>query len=136
MGDPETEVVMPRIKNDLVQLFEDTVNLRLDQVRLEVATETALTVIMASKGYPGDIEKGKTIHGLETCSDSMVFHAGTSEKEGSIVTSGGRVLAITSMAPSIEEAQKKSMACAHTISFEGKYYRKDIGDDLKGIVSK
>ncbi len=134
MGDPETEVVVPRIKNDLVQLFEDTANLRLDQVRLDISTETALTVILASKGYPGDIEKGKTIHGLETCSDSLVFHAGTSEREGAIITSGGRVLAITSMAPSIEEAQKKSMACANAISFEGKYFRKDIGDDLKGVV--
>ncbi|MFM8949450.1 MAG: phosphoribosylamine--glycine ligase [Bacteroidota bacterium] len=131
MGDPETEVVMPRIKNDLVQLFEDTVNFRLDQVRLDVAAETALTVIMASRGYPGDIEKGKTIHGLEACSDSMVFHAGTSEQNGAIVTSGGRVLAITSMGLSIEEAQKKSMACADAISFEGKYFRRDIGDDLK-----
>lgn len=131
MGDPETEVVMPRIKNDLVQLFEDTVKFRLDQVRLDVAAETALTVIMASKGYPGDIEKGKTIHGLEACSDSMVFHAGTSEQNGAIVTSGGRVLAITSMGLSIEEAQKKSMACADAISFEGKYFRRDIGDDLK-----
>lgn len=134
MGDPETEVVVPRIKNDLVQLFEDTVNLRLDQVRLDVATETALTVILASKGYPGDIEKGKTIHGLETCTDSLVFHAGTSEREDAILTSGGRVLAITSMAPSIEDAQKKSMACANAISFEGKYFRKDIGDDLKRVV--
>lgn len=134
MGDPETEVVVPRIKNDLVQLFEDTVNLRLDQVRLDMSTETALTVILASKGYPGEIEKGKTIHGLETCSDSLVFHAGTSEREGAIITSGGRVLAITSMALSIEEAQKKSMACANAISFEGKYFRKDIGDDLKGVV--
>ncbi|MFM7176582.1 MAG: phosphoribosylamine--glycine ligase, partial [Bacteroidota bacterium] len=131
MGDPETEVVMPRIKNDLVQLFEDTVKFRLDQVRLDVAAETALTVIMASRGYPGDIEKGKTIHGLEACSDSMVFHAGTSEQNGAIVTSGGRVLAITSMGLSIEEAQKKSMACADAISFEGKYFRRDIGDDLK-----
>ena len=135
MGDPETEVVIPRIKNDLVQLFEDTVNLHLNQVQLDVVTDTALTVIMASKGYPGDIEKGKPIHGLEACSDSMVFHAGTSDIDGAVVTSGGRVLAITSLATSIEEAQKKSMTCAHAISFEGKYFRKDIGDDLKGIVS-
>jgi len=135
MGDPETEVVIPRIKNDLVQLFEDTVNLHLNQVQLDVVTDIALTVIMASKGYPGDIEKGKPIHGLEACSDSMVFHAGTSDIDGAVVTSGGRVLAITSLATSIEEAQKKSMTCAHAISFEGKYFRKDIGDDLKGIVS-
>ncbi|MFN9596326.1 MAG: phosphoribosylamine--glycine ligase [Bacteroidota bacterium] len=135
MGDPETEVVIPRIKNDLVQLFEDTVNLRLDKVQLDVATETALTVIMASKGYPGDIEKGKPIHGLDSCPESIVFHAGTSQKEGAIVTSGGRVLAITSMASSIEEAQKKSMACADTISFEGKYFRRDIGNDLKGVAT-
>lgn len=131
MGDPETEAVMPRIKNDLVELFESTANGRLRSVQLETHAETALTVILASKGYPGEIEKGKVVSGLDLNLDSLVFHAGTSQSDGRVVTSGGRVLAVTSLGENIQEAQRKSMASANAIAFDGKYFRKDIGDDLK-----
>ena len=134
MGDPETEVVMPRIKNDLVALFESTANGQLNDVHLETISETALTVILASKGYPGDIEKGKVVDGLDQCEGSLVFHAGTTLSDEKVITSGGRVFAVTSLGKNIAAAQKQSMASASAITFDGKYFRKDIGDDLKSIA--
>ncbi|MFZ9941969.1 MAG: phosphoribosylamine--glycine ligase [Bacteroidia bacterium] len=134
MGDPETEVVMPRIKNDLVALFESTAIGQLNDVHLETISETALTVILASKGYPGDIEKGKVVEGLDHCEGSLVFHAGTTLSDEKVITSGGRVFAVTSLGKNIAAAQKQSMASASAITFDGKYFRKDIGDDLKSIA--
>jgi phosphoribosylamine---glycine ligase len=130
MGDPETEAVMPRIKNDLVEMFVATCNNNLGHIKLEADSRTALTVILASGGYPADFEKGKVISGLTDTGDSLVFHAGTAVKDNQVITSGGRVIAVTSMAGSIREAQQKSMHTAERITFEKKYYRKDIGNDL------
>lgn len=128
MGDPETEVVMPRLKNDLVELFEATANGTLDQINIEHDSRTACTVMAVSGGYPGDYEKGFTISGLDQQSeDSMIFHAGTVSKDDSVVTSGGRVLCVTSYGNSIGECVRRSKQVLEGISFDGMYYRKDIG---------
>jgi phosphoribosylamine--glycine ligase len=130
MGDPETEVVMPRLKSDLVDLLEAAANGTLDKVALEVDDRYAVTVMLVSGGYPGDYVKGKVISGCEASSDSLIFHAGTSRKEGALVTNGGRVLAITSYGASKQEALAASFKRASTIQFEGRYFRSDIGFDL------
>ena len=130
MGDPETEVVIPRLKNDLVELFIAAAENKLNEVTIQKDPRTALTVILASGGYPGDFEKGKVISGHDQVTDSIVFHAGTTLKDNQIVTSGGRVMAITSFGESIQEAKEKSMRNAEMIQFENKYFRKDIGSDL------
>ncbi|MFN5324136.1 MAG: phosphoribosylamine--glycine ligase [Bacteroidota bacterium] len=130
MGDPETEVVLPRIQSDLVELLIGSATGKLKDVAMEISDQTALTVIMASRGYPGEIEKGKTISGMEDCVGSLVFHAGTTMKDGNLQTSGGRVFAITSVGANIADAKEKSMQCAHCIDFDGKYFRRDIGEDL------
>jgi len=135
MGDPETEVVIPRLKNDLVELFEAVAEGNLHKFKPETDPRIALTVILASGGYPGSFEKGMLITGMEKCEGSLLFHAGTTEQNGEIVTSGGRVMAITSLGNSIEETQAVSMKNAETIKFEKKYYRKDIGEDLKNYVN-
>ncbi len=131
MGDPETEVVMLRIKSDFVDLLEGVATETLEAKNLEIDNRYATTVMLVSGGYPGDYEKGKTIWGLEAVSDSIVFHAGTTPQDNAIVTNGGRVLAISSYGDSKEEALNKSFTNAEKISFAGKYYRKDIGFDLK-----
>ena len=130
LGDPETEVVIPRLKNDLVELFQAVADETLDKITIETDPRTALTVILASGGYPGDFVKGKVITGIESCEGSLIFHAGTANLNDDIVTSGGRVMAITSFGETIEEAQKISMRNADAIQFEKKYFRKDIGSDL------
>lgn len=130
MGDPETEVVIPRLKNDLVELFIATAENRLHNETILKDPRTALTVILASGGYPGEFEKGKVISGLDQITDSIVFHAGTTMKDGQVVTSGGRVFAVTSFGDSIEDAKEKSMRNAEMIGFEKKYFRRDIGEDL------
>lgn len=130
MGDPETEAVIPRIKSDLVSIFTSTALGKLGNEKIEIDNRTALTVILASKGYPGEIEKGKVVGGLGNCEDSIIFHSGTMEKDNKVITSGGRVFAVTSIGESIEEARKRSMDCAEKIEFEGKYFRRDIGNDL------
>ncbi len=130
MGDPETEVVLPRLNNDLVALFQALAEGSLDQVVVEEAALAATTVMLVSGGYPGDYEKGKVISGLDEVSGSLVFHAGTQQKEGAIVTNGGRVLAITTCAENFEEALSVSLENAAKIDFENKYFRKDIGFDL------
>src|SRR5690606_6698399 len=130
MGDPETEVVLPRIKSDLVELFTATATQKLNEVTLEIDSRTAATVMMVSGGYPEDYEKGKEITGIENVKDSIVFHAGTTKKEGKIVTNGGRVLAITSLDDNWKQAIKKSYQNIENIYFDKMYYRKDIGFDL------
>jgi phosphoribosylamine--glycine ligase len=134
MGDPETEVVIPRIKSDLIDLLEGVGKGTLSEKQLEVDERTAVTVMMVSGGYPEDYEKGKAISGLDKIEGSMVFHAGTKDDNGAVVTSGGRVLAITSFGSSIDEAVNASYANASRISYEKAYYRKDIGQDLKKMV--
>ncbi|MFY8187330.1 MAG: phosphoribosylamine--glycine ligase [Flavobacterium sp.] len=130
MGDPETEVVLPRIENDLVSLFEAVANGNLAAVDLQVNPQTAATIMMVSGGYPEDYEKGKIVSGLESVSGSIVFHAGTKMTENNVVTNGGRVLAITSFGNDIKEATKKSYQNINLISFDKMYFRKDIGLDL------
>ena len=131
MGDPETEVVMLRIENDLVELLEATANQCLDTKAVEIDPRYAVTVMMVSGGYPGSYEKGKAISGLDTVEGSIVFHAGTKATDGGHVTSGGRVLAVSSYGNSKDEALHQSWENIAKIDFEGKYFRRDIGFDLK-----
>ena len=130
MGDPETEVVIPRIKSDLLNLFKGIADGTFSEKDFYVDEDYAATVMLVSGGYPEAYQKGKVISGLENVENSIVFHAGTTDKEEEIVTNGGRVLAITSFGRDIEDATTKSFENAQTIDFEGKYYRKDIGKDL------
>lgn len=130
MGDPETEVVIPRIKNDLMELFLAMENGKLAETVIEKDPRSATTVMLVSGGYPGSYEKGKSINGVEGISDSIVFHAGTKMEGGTLLTNGGRVIAITSFGADLEEALKISQTNAGKIDFEGKFYRKDIGFDL------
>ncbi len=130
MGDPETEVVMPRLKTDLVTLFEAIAADRLDTVSLDIDTRSATTVMVVSGGYPEAYEKGKVISGLDAVEGSIVFHAGTTLSEGNAVTSGGRVLAVTSYGENYQEAIKKSYQNIAKLHFDTMYYRKDIGFDL------
>ena len=130
MGDPETEVVLPRIKSDLVDLFEATFNQELDKTSIEIDERAATTVMLVSGGYPEAYEKGKLILGIENVQDSIVFHAGTTIKNNKIVTNGGRVLAITSMDLDYKKALKKSYRNIEKLNFDAMNYRKDIGYDL------
>jgi len=131
MGDPETEVVLPRLKNDLVTLFENCAKGTLGRVKIRADRRTASTIMLVSGGYPGDYEKGKVISGLDKVKGSMVFHAGTTTNaKGEVVTAGGRVIALTSFGKDIPSAVRKSKRNAKVITFEGKHYRKDIGEDL------
>ena len=130
MGDPETEVVLPRLKNDLVEIFTAINNQTLNKINIEIDERAATTIMMVSGGYPEAYEKGKIITGLENISDSIPFHAGAVLKEGKVVTSGGRVMAITSYGKTYEEAIKKSYQNIEKLHFDKMYYRKDIGFDL------
>ncbi|MDR5591385.1 phosphoribosylamine--glycine ligase [Christiangramia sp. SM2212] len=130
MGDPETEVVLPRIKSDLLELLEMTWNSELDKASLEIDPRTATTVMMVSGGYPGSYEKGKVISGINEIQDSIVFHAGTRKEDDKIVTNGGRVIALTSFGDDFEKALKKSYQSADKLQFDKMYFRKDIGFDL------
>lgn len=132
MGDPETEIVLPRIKNDLVELLQAVGSESLEKEKIEIDQRAAATVIVASGGYPEDYEKGKEITGLEQPGvDTIVFHAGTKQNANKIVTNGGRVLAVSSYGKDIHEAVAKSNAAIDKINFEGKYYRSDIGYEFK-----
>lgn len=130
MGDPETEVVVPRLKSDLVELFLSVADQKLGDFNLEVDPRSATTVMLVSGGYPEDFEKGKVISGLENVTDSIVFHAGTKLDNGNVVTNGGRVIAVTSYGDNFQEAIKKSYQNIDKLSFDKMYFRKDIGFDL------
>ena len=130
MGDPETEVVMLRIQSDLVDLLEGIAQKNLNERTLEIDDRAAVTIMLVSKGYPGNYEKGKEITGLDEVEGSIVFHAGTKEKDGRILTNGGRVIAISSYGKDKHEALERSFMNAKRIKFDGKNYRKDIGFDL------
>ena len=130
MGDPETEVVLPRIQSDLFDLFDGVANQNLEEKEFSVTDKIATTVMLVSGGYPESYEKGAVISGLDNHKDSIIFHAGTKIKEEAIVTSGGRVLAVTSLADSIQEALDQSYKTIDSIHFEKMNYRKDIGFDL------
>ncbi len=130
MGDPETEVVVPRIKSDIVDLFIHVKNETLENATIEFNTEACSTVMMVSGGYPGDYVKGKKIE-IPEIKDSLIFHAGTKYKSTDIVTNGGRVIAVSSYGKDIFQALEKSYKNVDTIQFEDKYYRSDIGFDLK-----
>ncbi|MDG1039613.1 MAG: phosphoribosylamine--glycine ligase [Polaribacter sp.] len=130
MGDPETEAVLPRIESDLFDLFEGVANQNLHEKSFSVTKKTATTVMLVSGGYPEAYEKGKEISGFESVEDSIVFHGGTTIKNNAVVTSGGRVMAITSFGDTIEEALEKSYESIEKISFDKMNYRKDIGFDL------
>ena len=130
MGDPETEVVLPRIKTDLVDVFEATFKQSLPALDFELDPRAAATVMLVSGGYPEAYEKGAVISGLETVLDSIVFHAGTAMKEGAVVTSGGRVIAVTSMDLDYKKAIKKSYQNIEKLSFSRMNFRTDIGFDL------
>jgi phosphoribosylamine--glycine ligase len=131
MGDPETEVVMPRINSDLVALFEAVASQKLDEITLEIDERSATTIMVVSGGYPEDYEKGYEITGLDTVKDSIVFHAGTTlDAKGNVVSNGGRVLAVTSYGANFHEAIKKSYQNIDKLHFDKMYFRKDIGFDL------
>lgn len=130
MGDPESEVVFTRIESDLIDLFEGIAFKTLDKKEVVISPRLAVTVMCTSGGYPGDYQKGLPITGVENVTDSIVYHAGTKLEKDTLYTSGGRVLCVTSLGDSIAECAAKSYAEIEKISFEGMYYRRDIGKDL------
>jgi len=130
MGDPETEAVMLRVKSDFVDLLEGAADGTLAEKSIEFDERTAVSVMLVSGGYPGSYEKGKAISGTENVKDSMLFHAGTKEDAGKVITAGGRVIAISSYGANRDEALATSYKNAEQVNFEGKYYRKDLGFDL------
>ena len=131
MGDPEAESVIPRIKTDLLRLFVATAKGTLDRELVETDPRTAASIMLVSGGYPGDYEKGKPISGQEKVEGSIVFHAGTTMADGNLLTSGGRVMAITSLGNNMDDALRQSYSNAAVIEYEGKYYRRDLGHDLR-----
>ncbi len=137
MGDPETEAVMLRIDSDLVELMQAAARGNLGDLELRQDPRTAVTVMMVSGGYPGSYEKGKLISGLDKVTQSTVFHAGTKrDAEGNVVTSGGRVLSVSSYGDSIADALANSYASIALIDFDGRYFRRDIGRDLMALQQK
>lgn len=135
LGDPETEVVIPRIKNDLVELLMATADQKLNEIKIETDERAVATVVAVSGGYPGDYEKGKAIAGLDVpaLENTIVFHSGTKNEGDEIVTNGGRVLAVTSFGENITEAVEQSNYMLEQLNFEGMYYRTDIGFEFKKI---
>jgi phosphoribosylamine---glycine ligase len=130
LGDPESEVILPRIREDMVELLMAVANKSLHTLRVSIEEQPVATVMLASGGYPGEYEKGKEITNLDKVSGSIVFHAGTKVEEGKILTNGGRVIAVSSRGNTVKEALALSYKNAALIDFDGKYYRKDIGFDL------
>ncbi len=130
MGDPETESVIPRIENDLVELFIACANKKLGSYELRISKKNAATVMIVAGGYPGDYEKGKAISGIDNMRSSFAFHAGTTLEGGVVKTNGGRVLAVTSIQDSQFDALQAATADAARVYFDGKYFREDIGFDL------
>ena len=135
-GDPETQVILPMLKTDLMEIFEAIVDQRLDEVEIEWEDGACVCLVLASGGYPEAYEKGKEITFGDLDEDIIVYHAGTAEKNGKIVTSGGRVLGVVAKGADVEEARKKVYANAEKIHFEGVYYRKDIGIKYRDIEKK
>ncbi|MDE6369899.1 MAG: phosphoribosylamine--glycine ligase, partial [Duncaniella sp.] len=134
MGDPETEVVMLRIASDLLPLLKAAAEGNLGQMPLAIDPRYATTVMVVSGGYPGSYPKGHVITGTDRCGDAILFHAGTKKTDdGTLVTSGGRVIACSSYGKDIDEALAGSFAAAEAITYDGKYFRRDIGRDLKAI---
>jgi phosphoribosylamine---glycine ligase len=133
MGDPEAEVIIPRIKSDLLKLFAALKDQKLNTMKLEIDTKAAAAVFMVSGGYPGNYAKGKPVSGLDQVQESLVFHAGTKKEDQQVVTSGGRVIAVTSLAGDIFSALRQSYANVEKIDFEGKNYRRDLGNDLQNF---
>jgi len=128
MGDPETEVVVPRIENDLVELLQATAQQKLDTVRVDMDRRNATTIVAVSGGYPNDYKSGFPISGLNLAEeDSMIFYAGAKKEGNKVVTNGGRVVCATALGENLAEALEKSKELVEAINFEGKYYRKDIG---------
>ncbi len=136
MGDPETQVVLPRIKTDFVSLLFAAATGTLKGTSIETHPEYAVTLSMVSGGYPGDYEKGKAITGLEKVSDAVAFHAGTKTKENAIVTDGGRVISMMAMGPDLTSAREKAYRGASLLAWDGLYFRKDIGLDLLALQNK
>ena len=130
MGDPETEVVLPRIKNDFGEILTSLVNNKLKFVKMKFSDHSAATVVTVSEGYPGKYEKEKEIKGLDKNTESIIFHCGTIKKSKKVFTNGGRVLAVTSFGKDFKIAVSKSYSFIKNINYEGIYYRKDIGFDL------
>lgn len=130
MGDPETEVVLPRIESDLVELFQSLKDQKLNEENVKISPKTAATVMLVSGGYPEAYKKGAEITGLDEIEDSLVFHAGTTQKDEKVITNGGRVIAITSFGKDYKEALKKSYQNVDKLHFDKMYFRKDIGFDL------
>jgi len=135
MGDPETQVVLPRIKSDIIPVLLAAAQGELKGKAIEVADETAVTVVMVSGGYPGNFEKGKVINGLTSPTEALVFQAGTKESGGRVTTDGGRVLAITGMEAGLADAREKAYHGVAKLTWEGLYFRKDIGQDLLNFQS-
>jgi phosphoribosylamine--glycine ligase len=127
MGDPETQVVLPRLKSDLLLLFKSLFDSGFEDLVVAHEEKHAAAIVLASKGYPGEYEKGKPIRGLESKPDISFFHAGTDRSSGDLVSSGGRVLAITGMGPTLKIALAKAYFAVDEVVFEGKQFRKDIG---------
>ncbi|MEM6522529.1 MAG: phosphoribosylamine--glycine ligase [Bacteroidota bacterium] len=130
MGDPETQVVIPRIKNDLVEMLVKAADGRLENYNLEVNENYASTVVMVSGGYPGSYDKGKSIQGLADVTNALVVHAGTQQRDYEVLTNGGRVLSVTGMGDSLTDALKISYNGVQSIHWDNAYYRKDIGKDI------
>ncbi|UII21843.1 phosphoribosylamine--glycine ligase [Fulvivirga ligni] len=133
MGDPETQVVFPRIKNDIVDLFTAAAEGNLKNYKLEIADEYATTVVLVAGGYPGSYAKGNEITGLADTNDALVIHAGTKQDDYKVLTNGGRVIAVTGMANTLEEALKKSYTAVNQIKWQDMYFRKDIGKDILAL---
>ncbi len=134
LKDPETEVILPRIETDILEVFDAAAKKQLDTIKLIIKPEVCATVMLVSGGYPGNYEKGKVIHNLEKTKDSLIFHAGTKPENGKAVTNGGRVISISSLAPTLKEALNCSYKNAAIIDYDGKYYRRDIGFDLQVYI--
>jgi phosphoribosylamine--glycine ligase len=130
MGDPETEVIMPRIKSDILEIFEAAAKKELEKVSVEIDSQSCATVMLVSGGYPGSYEKGKIINNLDKTEDSIIFHAGTKLENSQVLTNGGRVISVSSLGINFKVALEKSYKNTEIIDFEGKYFRKDIGFDL------
>lgn len=135
MGDPETEVVLPRIESDLVELLAASAKGDLKGKKISIRNEFAVTVVLASSGYPDAFEKGKVIHGLSSDRQSTLFHAGTKTQDGYVITNGGRVMTSTGTGKNLAEAVKNAYLLASTVQWDGIYYRKDIGQDLLKLES-